>query len=119
LDTRRREFEAEAVNWIVCSRQGVDPGSYRYLEAYLDRTGSVPDISLNHLLVAANHIEMLGTKRFRAKKVEGRSQSGDQICGLLSVNTGKPVSEEAINLAERIIAKLAAEQAIREGPVAS
>ena len=108
----RREFEAEAVTWIVCSRQGLDPGSYRYLEGYLKGKPSVPEISLNQMMVAANHIELLGTGRFRAKSTEGRQRGGD-LSGLSSINTGRPVSEEDDRrnqeLAEAIIARLAEE----------
>ena len=67
------EFEAEAVAWIVCARQGLDPGSYRYLDGYLVPGRSIPPISLNELVVAANHIESLATDRFRAKPPERKN----------------------------------------------
>ena len=64
LDKEVMEFEAEAVAWIVCARQGLDPGSYRYLEGYLAPGQPIPAISLNEVVVAANHIEALAAERF-------------------------------------------------------
>lgn len=109
LDLRRREFEAEAVAWIVCSRQGLDPGSYRYLESFLGREKHLPEASLNQIVVAANHIEMLGSKRFRPRKAEKARRGAPPRAGTLSVNTGRPYDEEDERLAAEIIREVEAE----------
>jgi hypothetical protein len=79
LDKHVKEFEAEAVAWIVCARQGLDPGSYKYLEGYLTPGRSIPPISLNELVVAANHIELLAAERFRAKAPERKNAAARGI----------------------------------------
>jgi hypothetical protein len=72
VDYTCKEFEAEAVAWIVCARQGIDPGSYRYLEGFLKPDARLPDVSLNQIMVAANHIERLTTERPSNKHRDGK-----------------------------------------------
>ena len=104
------EFEAEAVAWIVCARQGIDPGSYRYLEGFLKPGARLPDVSLNQIMVAANHIEGLTRIRPPEKNREGKPQpAGGSIEGRLSVNTGAPYDPEVARLVEQIMREIEAE----------
>ncbi len=52
-----REFEAESVSWLVCSRMGIDSKSEKYLSDYLEGNEPVPPISLDEILKAAGMIE--------------------------------------------------------------
>lgn len=56
-DAGIKEFEAECVSWIVCSRMGIDSESEKYLADYLDQNSRIPDISLEVILKAAGMIE--------------------------------------------------------------
>jgi hypothetical protein len=106
LDLRRREFEAEAVSWIVCSRQGLDPGSYRYLEGYLGVGKLMPAASLDQIVVAANHIETLGSRRFRRHKIDRARRDTPPRDGILSLNTGRPYNEEEDEEDRRLAAEI-------------
>jgi hypothetical protein len=91
LDRPCREFEAEAVAWIVCSRKGLDPGSYRYLEGYLRPNARIPEVSLNQIMVAANHIEQLASGRALTKTTERKTPLIERpVQGILSLNPGEP-----------------------------
>lgn len=58
LGVNAKEFEAESVSWIVCSRAGLHTPSVEYLSGYLDRDGNVPqDISPEAIFKAAGMIE--------------------------------------------------------------
>jgi len=105
LTTRQREFEAEAVTWIVCSRKSLDPGSYRYLQGFLQPDRNVPDASLNEIMVAANHIETIGARSFRPRKID-TERTITVRAGPLSVNTGEPYDEEREAENERIAASV-------------
>jgi hypothetical protein len=111
VDYTCREFEAEAVAWIVCARQGIDPGSYRYLEGFLRPGARLPDVSLNQIMVAANHIEGLTRGRRLNKNRDGKAlPAGGSIEGNLSLNTGQPYDPEDNRLAEEIIRQVQAEE---------
>jgi hypothetical protein len=111
LDLFHREFEAEAVSWIVCARRGLDPGSYRYLEGYLKPGARLPDVSLNQIMVAANYIEGLAGGRFYKKIRDGVAPpAGGTLAGIYSHNTGRPYNPEDQKLAAEIIKEVEAEQ---------
>lgn len=111
IDHACREFEAEAVAWIVCARQGIDPGSYRYLEGFLSPQARLPDVGLNQIMVAANHIEGLTRARPLNKTRDGKTQPvGGSIEGNLSFNTGQPYDPEDVRLAEEVIRQVEAEE---------
>lgn len=62
-----REFEAEAVAYLVTLRYNLDIGSVRYLAGYLT-ADSLPKYSLDAVLKAAGKIEEMMQGRFRPKK---------------------------------------------------
>jgi hypothetical protein len=62
LDIHQREFEAESVCWLVCSRMGLKPPSAEYLHGYRNKDGSIPEIDLISIIKAVGRIEkLLGT----------------------------------------------------------
>jgi len=63
-----REFEAEAVAYLVAGRMALDIGSHRYLASYLTENKPLPDYSLETVLKAAGKVEEMATGRFRLKK---------------------------------------------------
>jgi hypothetical protein len=91
---RSEEFEAEAVAWIVGARQGLDPGSYRYLEGFLGTNRNVPDVSLHQIMVAANHIEMLASITWRPRRVDNRRSTTGTLTGLVSANSGQAYRDD-------------------------
>jgi len=114
VDYACREFEAEAVAWIVSARHGIDPGSYRYLEGFLKPQARLPDVSLNQIMVAANHIEGLTRGRPSNKNRDGKAPPvGGSVEGNLSYNTGEPYDPENVSLAEEIIRQIEAEEQSR------
>ena len=55
-----KEFEAESVSWLVCTRHGLVSPSERYLCGYLDKYGETPEgISYESILVAVGKIEAM------------------------------------------------------------
>jgi len=60
LGKLEREFEAESVSFLVCSRLGIVTPSARYLARYLERHQEIPPISLDRVLAAAGLIEDMG-----------------------------------------------------------
>lgn len=63
-----REFEAEAVAYLVTDRMNLDIGSVAYLSGYLAPGKPLPDYSLDAILKAAGKIEEMAAGRFRLKK---------------------------------------------------
>jgi hypothetical protein len=45
-----REFEAESVSYLVCTRLGIDTASDEYLAAYVRRCPATPSISLDRVM---------------------------------------------------------------------
>lgn len=64
LSMESREFEAECVTWIVCTRQGLDPGSYRYLDGYMNHNRQLPHFDFNIVLRVAGTIESMLKPKF-------------------------------------------------------
>ena len=71
---RVKEFEAEAVAYLVTDRMGLDIGSAGYLAAYLEPRRELPNYSLEAVLKAAGKVEEMAAGRFRAclKTLEDR-----------------------------------------------
>jgi hypothetical protein len=65
-----REFEAESVCYLVCTRLGIENPSEQYLSGYLlkDPTGDVPAISFERVMTSAGLIEQMGRERLKLRK---------------------------------------------------
>ena len=63
-----REFEAECVSWIVCSRMGLRTPSAEYLHGYLEANEKIPEISLENVLRAAGQIESMAQRSLSLRK---------------------------------------------------
>lgn len=57
LEREEKEFEAETVCYLVCSRLGIDPDSARYLRGYTYKNGEMPKIGLDAVIKAVGIIE--------------------------------------------------------------
>jgi len=68
LEKTVREFEAEAVSFLVCSRKDIANPSDRYLSGYLDHYDEIPLISPETIMKAAGLIEQMGTTRMKPRK---------------------------------------------------
>ncbi len=66
-----REFEAEAVAYMVTDRLNLDIGSVSYLSGYLGQNRPLPDYSMDAVLKAAGRIEEMLSGKFRPKKKRG------------------------------------------------
>ena len=71
-----REFEAESVCYVICSRLGIENPSEKYLADYFDDFAETPPISFESVMVAAGLIEQMGRKRLPPRK-DGNNESGD------------------------------------------
>lgn len=75
-----REFEAEAVAYLVCERLNIDPGSAACLAGYLSVEGPLPDFSLEAILKAAHLVEEMANGLVRLRKKGPReSRSKDAL----------------------------------------
>lgn len=63
-----REFEAEAVCYLLCKRLGIDNPSEQYLSGYLRDYDETPPISLDCVMKAAGLIEQMGRQRMKPRK---------------------------------------------------
>jgi hypothetical protein len=63
-----REFEAEAVAYLVTDRMALDIGAFEYLAGYLSEDRRLPDYSLEAVLKAAGKVEEMAAGRFRLKR---------------------------------------------------
>jgi hypothetical protein len=63
-----KEFEAEAVAYLVTDRMNLDVGSVEYLAGYLREDQLLPDYSLDCVLKAAGKVEEMAAGLFRPKK---------------------------------------------------
>jgi hypothetical protein len=114
VDREVREFEAEAVAWIVCSRKGLDPGSSRYLAGYVDAGRDLPDASLDQIMVAANHLEMLASENFRPKRPERTRRGRRPRVGHLCSTAGLPYDDSDEWLAALVMARFEEEHSSRD-----
>ena len=55
-----REFEAESVSYLVCTRLGIDTASDEYLAAYVRKCPATPPISLDRVMRSVWLIEQMG-----------------------------------------------------------
>jgi hypothetical protein len=63
-----REFEAESITHLVCTRLGLDNRSDKYLSGYLDSDGQVPAISLDLVMKNAWLIEKMAKNKMPLRK---------------------------------------------------
>lgn len=56
LDHASKEFEAESVSYIVCTRLGIKTTSADYLSGYCKKNKTIPAISVEIIFTACNHI---------------------------------------------------------------
>lgn len=55
----QKEIEAESTAYLVCKRNGVTPGSERYLSDFVGESKSSADIDMYSVMRAAGHVESL------------------------------------------------------------
>jgi hypothetical protein len=63
-----REFEAESVSYLVCTRLGIDTASDEYLAGYVRRCPATPPISLDRVMKAVWLLEQMGRASFGLRK---------------------------------------------------
>jgi hypothetical protein len=63
-----REFEAESVSYLVCTRLGIDTASDEYLAGYVRRSPVTPPISLDRVMKSVVLIEQMGRLRLGLRK---------------------------------------------------
>lgn len=63
-----REFEAESVCYLVCSRLGIDNPSAEYLSNYIKANIDTPPISLDCVMKTAGLIERMGREKLPLRK---------------------------------------------------
>jgi hypothetical protein len=68
LSEGTREFEAESVCYLLCSRLGIDNPSETYLAGYLEGNAETPPISLECVMRATGLIEQMGRVRMEPRK---------------------------------------------------
>ena len=71
---KEREFEAESVAFLVCSRLGIENPSHEYLSGYLKDHISIPAISLNCVMKSAGLIEQMGQRPLGLRKEKLRKE---------------------------------------------
>lgn len=68
LNHNVREFEAESVAYMVCTRFGIDTPSEQYLANYVEKNERVPSISLECVMKAAGLIETMSREKMKPRK---------------------------------------------------
>src|SRR6266851_3655127 len=63
-----REFEAESVSYLVCTRLGVDTASDEYLAGYVRNCPATPPISLDRIMKAVWLLEQMGRASLALRK---------------------------------------------------
>jgi hypothetical protein len=63
-----REFEAESVSYLVCTRLGIDTASDEYLAGYARRSPVTPPISLDRVMKSVWLLEQMGRTRLGLRK---------------------------------------------------
>ena len=71
LPKTEKEFEAESVAFLVCSRLGIENPSLEYLYGYVKDHSRTPAISLDCVLKSAGLIEQMGRGRLGLRKEKG------------------------------------------------
>jgi hypothetical protein len=65
-----REFEAESICYLVCTRLGIDNASAEYLAGYVRKYESAPPISLDAVLKSSWLIEKMGREHLPLRKTQ-------------------------------------------------
>jgi hypothetical protein len=63
-----REFEAESVSYLVCTRLGIDTASDEYLAGYVRRCPATPPISLDRVMKSVWLLEQMGRASLGLRK---------------------------------------------------
>jgi hypothetical protein len=63
-----REFEAESVSYLVCTRLGIDTASDEYLAGYVGRCPATPPISLDRVMKCVWLLEQMGRASLGLRK---------------------------------------------------
>jgi hypothetical protein len=63
-----REFEAESVSYLVCTRLGIDTASDEYPAGYVRRCPATPPISLDRVIKSVWLLEQMGRTRLGLRK---------------------------------------------------
>jgi hypothetical protein len=63
-----REFEAESVSYLVCSRLGINTASEDYLAGYVRKSSVTPSISLDRVMKSVWLLEQMGRLRLAPRK---------------------------------------------------
>ena len=63
-----REFEAESICYLVCTRLGLENPSAEYLAGYVRNYETTPPISLDTVMKASLLIEQMGRGRLPPRK---------------------------------------------------
>ena len=70
LKEEEREFEAESISYIVCTRFGIKTSSAEYLASYFDSNAEVPSISLELVMKTAGLIESMTKRSLKPRRDE-------------------------------------------------
>lgn len=70
-----REFEAESICYLVCTRLGLSNPSDEYLAGYTKANAEVPPISLECVMKAAGLIEQMSRERLKPRKKSSAAQA--------------------------------------------
>ena len=89
LTISEREFEAESISYIVCSRLGINTNSDEYLSGYIQNEAFIPqNVSVDVVLKVASKLEQLvksGASKFNVgKKRNEKANVDEQDKGQLS-----------------------------------
>ena len=76
LSLNTREFEAESVAYLVCSRANIDNPSEKYLSGYVAKEDQAPPISLECVMKAAGLIETMSRHSMKPRK-PGKGGAGE------------------------------------------
>jgi hypothetical protein len=63
-----REFEAESVSYLVCTRLGIDTASGEYLAGYVRKCPTTPPISLDRVMKSVWLLEQMGQASLGLRK---------------------------------------------------
>ena len=63
-----REFEAESVSYLVCTRLGIDTASDEYLAGYVRRCPATPPISFDRIMKSVWLLEQMGRANLGLRK---------------------------------------------------
>jgi hypothetical protein len=71
-----REFEAESVAYMVCTRAGIDNPSEEYLAGFVGKLAEVPPISLDCVMKVAGLIETMSRAKLKPRKPSRKETGG-------------------------------------------